>query len=94
VAAVSALVRAQATLRADPSRAREIGVRLFPPDEAELIATLVERDAPFYDPTITPENVQTVSAFAAAAGLPVGDKPVAYEDVVATQFSALWHGNA
>jgi ABC-type nitrate/sulfonate/bicarbonate transport system substrate-binding protein len=92
-AAVRALVRAQATLRADATRAREIGVRLFPPEEAELISTLVERDAPFYDATITPETVQTVNAFAAAAGLPVGDRPLAYEDVVATQFSALWRGN-
>jgi ABC-type nitrate/sulfonate/bicarbonate transport system substrate-binding protein len=92
-AAVRALVRAQATLRADASRARDIGIRLFPAEEAELISTLVERDAPFYDPTITPENVQTVNAFAAAAGLPVGDRPPAYANVVATQFSALWRGN-
>jgi ABC-type nitrate/sulfonate/bicarbonate transport system substrate-binding protein len=89
-AAVRALVRAQATLRADPSRAREIGVRLFPPQEAELISTLIERDGPFYDATITPASVERVNAFAAAAGLRTGDRRVAYQDVVATQFSALW----
>src|ERR1700751_2513605 len=36
--AVRAIVRAQQALKADPSLATEIGNRLFPPDEAALIA--------------------------------------------------------
>jgi ABC-type nitrate/sulfonate/bicarbonate transport system substrate-binding protein len=90
-AAIRALVRAQATLRADAGRAREIGVRLFPPQESELISTLIERDSPYYDATITADNVATLNAFARAAGLPVGDPPAGYADVVATRFAALWH---
>src|SRR3954449_11318170 len=47
-AVVRALRRAQSLLREDPERAREIGERLFPPEQAELIAELVRRDVPFY----------------------------------------------
>jgi ABC-type nitrate/sulfonate/bicarbonate transport system substrate-binding protein len=89
-AAVRALVQAQLALRADPERAREVGRRIFPPMEAELIAELIRRDAPFYDPTITPAAVATLNAFARAEGLPVGENPVGYQDVVATEFASLW----
>src|SRR5438093_704194 len=51
-AAVRAIVRAQALLRRDPTRATEVGRRRFPPAAAEIIAAVVERDLPFYDPTI------------------------------------------
>ena len=44
--AVRAVVEAQRALRADPSRATEVGQHLFPPDEAALIEDLVRRDAP------------------------------------------------
>jgi ABC-type nitrate/sulfonate/bicarbonate transport system substrate-binding protein len=42
-AAVRAIVKAQKALRADPSLAREVGQRKFPPDAAELIANVVAR---------------------------------------------------
>src|SRR5262244_3033399 len=45
-AAIRAIVRTQAALKADPERATEVGRRLFPPAEAELIAGLVRRDLP------------------------------------------------
>ena len=44
--AVRAVVEAQRALRADPSRAADVGKRLFPPSEAALIEDLVRRDAP------------------------------------------------
>jgi hypothetical protein len=42
----------------------------------------------FYQPQITPEAVAGLNAFARAAGL-LKD-PVAYDDLVATQFQTLW----
>jgi len=55
--AVRAIVKAQKALQANPSLATPIGERLFPPEEASLIAELIARDAPFYDAKIVPEAV-------------------------------------
>ncbi|HEV8641347.1 MAG TPA: ABC transporter substrate-binding protein [Methylomirabilota bacterium] len=87
-AAVRGIVAAQRALRAAPGRASDVGRRRFPPAAAEMIATLVERDLPFYDPTISESSVTAVSAFARALGLLAA--PVAYDDVVATRFRDLW----
>ena len=62
----------------------------FPPDAAAMIATLVERDLPFYDPAIAEPTVAALNAFAQALGLLTA--PVPYEQVVATPFRPLWHG--
>ena len=88
--AVRAVVKAQMALRTDSSLATQIGRRLFPPVEAEIIAKLIERDAPFYDATISKEAVITLNQFAQNVGLLSG--PVPYEQVVATQFAPLWKG--
>ena len=53
-----------------------------------MIAGLVERDLPFYDPAISEEAVTSLNGFARALGLL--SAPVAYEEVVATQFRPLW----
>src|SRR6185436_5856331 len=66
---VRAIVKAQKALRADPTRATEVGRRRFPPDAAELIASLVTRDLPFYDPRITEESAAGVNRFAQSLGL-------------------------
>ena len=87
-AAVRALVKTQAALKADVSRATEVGRKLFPPQEAELIAELIRRDLPYYDPTIPPEFVAGMNQFARDIGILQGQVP--YEKVVATQFAALW----
>lgn len=87
-AAVTALVRAQRILREDPERATPIGEKLFPRREAGLIAGLVARDAPYYDPTISEHTVRSLDAFGAAVGLPVGEPR--YEDVVATEMRRHW----
>src|SRR5262249_6157460 len=52
-AAVRAVVKAQAALKANVARATEIGRKLFPPSEAELIAELIRRDLPYYDASIS-----------------------------------------
>jgi NitT/TauT family transport system substrate-binding protein len=88
VAAIRALMKAQNALREDVSRATEVGKKRFPPPEAELIAELVRRDLPYYDPTIPREKVDSMNRFAQDIGLL--SRPVSYEQVVATQFSHLW----
>jgi ABC-type nitrate/sulfonate/bicarbonate transport system substrate-binding protein len=87
-AAVRAIVRAQDVLRNDPGRATEVGHRRFPPPAAEIIAAIVERDLPFYDPVISEGAVSVMNEFSQAIGLLPA--PVAYDDVVATRFRTLW----
>lgn len=89
-AAVRAIVKAQRALKADPSRATSIGERLFAPEAASLIAGLIARDAPFYDAAISVEAVDGINAFATANGLSA--EPLAYDRLVAAQFSEVWNG--
>ena len=89
-AAVRAIVKAQKALQADPSLATPIGDRLFPAEEASLIAELVARDAPFYDAKIVPQAVDGLNEFAKANGLVAA--PVTYDLLVASQFRDLWSG--
>ena len=86
--AVRAVRGAQKALKADPGLATGIGERLFPADEAELIAELIARDAPFYDAVITREAIDGVMKFAKSFGLI--KETVPYDAVVATQFGPLW----
>ncbi len=87
-AVIRAVVRAQAVLRHDPLRATEVGKKVFPPVEAELIGQLVARDAEFYKPSISEETISELNRFAQAVGLLPG--PVPYEQVVAVRFCDLW----
>jgi len=87
-AAVRAVVAAQTGLMRDPSLAAAAAKRHFPAAELALIPELVRRDAPYYDPTISREAVDSLNVFARATGLLSGAP--AYEQVVATQFQALW----
>jgi NitT/TauT family transport system substrate-binding protein len=87
--AIRALMKAHKALKEDPRRATEVGRKRFPPSEAELIAELVRRDLPYYDPQIPEEKVASMNRFAADIGLLAG--PVPYEQVVATEFNHLWN---
>jgi len=87
-AAMRAVRRAQKALQADPSRATEAARRRFPPYETELIAELIERDLPYYDPAISAEVITKMHSFTQHVGLL--SAPVPYEQVVAVQFSHLW----
>jgi ABC-type nitrate/sulfonate/bicarbonate transport system substrate-binding protein len=87
-AAVRAIVKTHAALRADPMRATEVGKKLFPPSEAALIAELIRRDLPYYDASISEDFVAGMNRFARDVGILKGQPR--YEDVVATQFRYLW----
>ena len=87
-AMVRAIVATQKALKEDPNRATAIGDKLFPPQEASLIAELIRRDLPYYDATISEDFVAGMNAFARDLGILKGQ--ATYEDVVATQFKDLW----
>jgi ABC-type nitrate/sulfonate/bicarbonate transport system substrate-binding protein len=87
-AVVRAMVKTHAALKENVARATEVGRKLFPPSEAELIAELIRRDLPYYDPSISRSFVAGMNQFSRDAGILTGDVP--YEGIVATQFSHLW----
>jgi ABC-type nitrate/sulfonate/bicarbonate transport system substrate-binding protein len=87
-AAIRALMKAHKALKENVNLATVVGKKRFPPAEAELIAELIRRDLPYYDPVIGTETVANMSRFAEDIGLLSG--PVSYENVVAKQFSGLW----
>ncbi len=86
--AIRAIVKAQKILRENPSLATEVGQKIYPPTEAGLIAELIKRDLPYYDPVISEEVVTRMNRFAQDVGLLSG--PVPYDQVVATRFRHLW----
>lgn len=87
-AAVRAVVAAQRALAEQPARAAEVGRRRFPPDEAEIIAELVRRDAPYYSAAIAPRTMESLNRFARRMGILERDAP--FEAVVAARFAPLW----
>src|SRR5262245_10081783 len=87
-AAIRAIVKTQVALRQNVARATEVGRKLFPPSEAELIAELIRRDLPYYDPTISEAFVAGMNQFTRDIGILEGHVP--YSQVVATQFRPLW----
>jgi NitT/TauT family transport system substrate-binding protein len=88
--AVRAMVKAQAALKENVGCATDIGRKLFPPSEAELIAELIRRDLPYYDASISRDFVAGMNQFSRDVGILSGDVP--YEGIVPTQFSHLWKG--
>jgi ABC-type nitrate/sulfonate/bicarbonate transport system substrate-binding protein len=90
-AAIRAVMKAHKALRDDVSHAAAVGNKRFPPSEAELIAELVRRDLPYYDPRIREQTVKDMNRFAQDIGLL--SAPVSYDSVVATRFSHLWEEN-
>ena len=89
-AAVRAIVRTQAALKADVARAGAVGRSLFPPAEAELIVALIRRDLPFYDASLSRDFIAGMTAFLRAQGILDGDAP--YERIVAARYAPLWKG--
>jgi NitT/TauT family transport system substrate-binding protein len=88
VAAVRAVMRAQALLKENPERATGIGGRLFPPEQAALIADLIRRDLPYYTPEISEGFVQGMNRFARDLGILAGDPH--YDEVVRTDVVEEW----
>jgi NitT/TauT family transport system substrate-binding protein len=91
-AAIRAVIKAHQALAANPEVATAVAKKRFPPAEAELIAELIRRDVPYYDPEISPEMVNDMNSFAQKVGLL--STPVPYEAVVATEFGSVWTGRA
>jgi len=87
-AAVRAIVETQRALKKNVQRAGEVGRKLFPAAEAELIVDLIRRDLPYYDASIPETFVAGMNKFARELGILTGEVP--YEKVVATQFRDLW----
>src|ERR1700722_9094216 len=87
-AATRAIVKTHAALRENVALATDVGRKLFPPSEAELIAELIRRDLPFYKASISPSFVADMNAFARDVGILSGHP--AYTVVVAEQFTELW----
>jgi sulfonate transport system substrate-binding protein len=85
--AVRAVARAQAALRADPGLATK-AAGMFPEAERALIAELVRRDAPFYDPAITERTAAALNDFARSIGILHGSPT--YEETVAVRFRDGW----
>ena len=81
-AAIRAVKAAQQILKNNPARATEIGRKLFPPAEADMIAELIRRDMPYYDAAIDARTVESMNRFARDLGLLSG--PVSYGQVVAS----------
>jgi NitT/TauT family transport system substrate-binding protein len=89
-AAVRAIAKTQAALKADVNCAGEVGRKLFPPMEADLIVELVRRDLPYYDATLSRDFIAGMAAFLRSQGVLQSDLP--YEQIVATQFAPMWKG--
>lgn len=87
-AAVRAIVETQQALKQDVQLAAEVGRKLFPREEAGLIADVVARDLPYYDATISESAISGLAGFARQAGLLDGNIP--YGSIVATQYASLW----
>ena len=87
-AAIRAIVKTQDVLKRDVGRAGEVGRKLFPPSEAELIIDIITRDLPYYDPTISEAFTAGMNGFARDVGILRGD--VDYEQIVAGRFRHLW----
>jgi ABC-type nitrate/sulfonate/bicarbonate transport system substrate-binding protein len=68
-AVTRAVLSAQRDLRANPALATDAVRGIFPSMEAQLIAGLVERDAPFYDPVVSTEALDGLADLAESQGL-------------------------
>jgi NitT/TauT family transport system substrate-binding protein len=86
-AVLDAVTDAQHILVENPSSATAAAAKVFPPREASLIARLIERDSPYYDPTISHRDFQAVNAFARDLGL-LGASAATYDQVVVAQFTS------
>ena len=87
-AAVRAIVATHKALKMDVALATEVGRKLFPPREAELIAGIVTRDLPYYDASIAPQTVTRLNEFCRARKVLHGDP--AFETVVEQSLISLW----
>ncbi|HSZ42573.1 MAG TPA: ABC transporter substrate-binding protein [Trebonia sp.] len=88
---VAAIVRgirhAQRDLAADPNLAAKVGADVFPEYEASLIGALIERDAPYYQASVTPEMAEGIARLGRLSGHAV---PVVPGDIVRRELAPRW----
>jgi NitT/TauT family transport system substrate-binding protein len=80
-AATRAIIATHTALKDDISLATAAARRLFPAEETSLIAELVRRDLPYYDPSLGAATIASLNQFARDVGLLEGDP--SHADVVA-----------
>jgi NitT/TauT family transport system substrate-binding protein len=85
-AVTSAIVKTHTALKKNPELATDIGRKLFPAHEADLIAELVRRDLPYYDTSISRDFVAGMNQFARDTCILVGDVP--YEKITTQPYSS------
>jgi NitT/TauT family transport system substrate-binding protein len=81
---VEAIDATHQALIKDVALAKKVGRKVFPPNEAKLIAALIERDLPFYSSAISADFVSGMNGFARNVGILQGTPD--YQDVVAQRF--------
>ena len=81
---IGAIDATHEALNKDVVLAEKVGRKVFPLNEAKLIAALIERDLPFYSSAISLDFVSGMNAFARDVGILQGTP--SYQDVVAQKF--------
>ena len=87
-AATRAIVAVQRALKDDVGQATVVGDSLFPAYEASLIAEVVQRDLPYYDPRIDAAAIRDIDEFNSRLG--TTSVAMTYAQAVATDFCDLW----
>lgn len=87
-AAIRAIVKTQAALKSDVSLATRVGEAVFPPGDAAMIASVVERDLPYYSAGISAQFVREMNDFMGTLGWL--DEAVPYGRVVPAYAQAEW----
>jgi NitT/TauT family transport system substrate-binding protein len=83
-AVTAAIAKTHIALKKNPELATDIGRKLFPAHEADLIAELVRRDLPYYDTSISRDFVAGMNQFARDMCILVGDVP--YEKITTQRY--------
>jgi ABC-type nitrate/sulfonate/bicarbonate transport system substrate-binding protein len=80
-ATMRAIVTTHNALKDNVELAFEVGRKLFPSTEATLITDLIRRDLPYYDASISPAMVRSMTQFSRDVGILQGDPD--YRELVA-----------
>jgi len=80
-ATMRAIVSTHNALKDNVELAFEVGRKLFPSTEATLITDLIRRDLPYYDASISPAMVRSMTQFSRDVGILQGDPD--YRELVA-----------
>lgn len=85
---VRAISKTHKRLREDPAAGVQVGQKIFPKLDVELIRQVVAIERNTYYPAISEEAIRAANEFQKISGAVKGDVP--YSKVVAVQFKHLW----